>query len=214
MCRLPHDLAKSAAGVPLMGGFGSGRKAVRPRFGRFHALRTSVLRRLGGLVPGFRGWLTFPDGTRVRLEAAGDAVLVDGARVTLDWTAPSLGGRRAWFRCPVCDRRCAVLFGRSTEWGCRVCIGGSYASQSRGRFDRLLRRVRQLRARLDDRSVSNAIELIGRAGLTPDKPRGMHWRTYARIATTLRTLEDEALELMVAEDRRLLDRLKGKGRRP
>jgi hypothetical protein len=197
-----------------MGGFGSGRKAVRPRLGRFHALRTSALRRLGGLVAGFQGWLPFTDGTRVWLETIGDAVLVDGARVALAWTVPPLGGRRAWFGCPVCGRRCAVLFGRSTEWGCRVCIGGSYASQSRGRFDRLLRRVRQLRARLDDRSVSNAIELISHAGLTPDKPRGMHWRSYARVATTLRTLEDEALELMVAEDRRLLDRLQGRGRRP
>ena len=197
-----------------MGGFGSGRQAVRPRLGRFHALRTSELRRLGGLVPGFQGWLPFADGTRVWLEATGDAVLVDGARVALAWTVPSLGGRRAWFCCPVCRRRCAVLFGIATEWGCRVCISGSYTSQCLGRFDRLLRRVRQLRARLGDRSVSNAIELGRQVGRPPAKPRGMHWRTYSRIATTLRTLEEQALELFVADNRRLLDRLTGRGRRP
>jgi hypothetical protein len=195
-----------------MGGFGSGRKAVRPRLGRFHALRTSELRPLGALVAGYQRWLPFADGTRVWLETTADAVLVDGATVSIAWTVPSLGGRRAWFGCPVCGRRCAVLFGRATEWGCRVCIGGSYASQCLGRFDRLLRRVHRLRARLGDRSVSNAIELGRHAGRSPVKPRGMHWHTYSRIATTLRALEVEALELFVADNRRFLDRLTGKDR--
>ncbi len=43
------------------------------------------------------------------------------------------------------------------------------------------------------------------------KPRGMHWRTYSRLATTLWALEQEALELFIVENRRFLNRLKGRG---
>lgn len=51
--------------------------------------------------------------------------------VGLTYTMPRFGGRRPWFTCPACERRCALLYYRRGRFACRKCQGLSYASQSR-----------------------------------------------------------------------------------
>lgn len=51
--------------------------------------------------------------------------------VGLTYTMPRFGGRRPWFTCPACERRCALLHYRRGRFACRKCQGLSYASQSR-----------------------------------------------------------------------------------
>ena len=93
--------------------------------------------------------------------------------VTLTTTPCALGGNRAWFACPACNKRVAVIYGAGRLFACRKCKGLAYGSQGEAVDDRAARRADRIRKRL---------------GWTPGilngngfKPKGMHWRTYERL---------------------------------
>ena len=48
------------------------------------------------------------------------------------------GGRRAWWRCPACKRRCGVLLAPDADgqFACRTCWGATYLSDHPGRVRR------------------------------------------------------------------------------
>jgi hypothetical protein len=93
-------------------------------------------------------------------------------RVPLTWTACALGGRRPWFRCR-CGRRVAILYGFDELFECRQCGGAAYGSQSESPTYRSIRRAHIIRKRLG----GNPDVYSG----FPEKPLGMHWRTYDRL---------------------------------
>ena len=103
-------------------------------------------------------------------------------RVPLTWTPCRFGGQRPWFICPGdgCGRRVAVLYGRRL-FLCRRCHDLAYPSTREDPGERALRRARKIRERLG--GSANLLEPL------PSKPKGMHWRTYARLAR-----EEEAAE--------------------
>lgn len=39
----------------------------------------------------------------------------------VDWQQCNYGGRRPWLRCPVCSRRCMVLYMGHGRLACRIC---------------------------------------------------------------------------------------------
>jgi hypothetical protein len=95
--------------------------------------------------------------------------------VPLTWTACNFGGERPWFVCPGtrCGRRIAVLYGSGRYFRCRHCYDLVYESQREDEMHRALRRAQTIRERLG-----------GSANMTkpfPEKPKGMHWRTYERL---------------------------------
>lgn len=90
-------------------------------------------------------------------------------RITLEKRPQPFGGERTYFLCPRCNRRCMVLYG-GLRFLCRKCHGAGYMSQSEDAIDRLRRKAEKLRTRLGD---SQGIDWP-----LPDKPKGMHWRTY------------------------------------
>jgi hypothetical protein len=94
--------------------------------------------------------------------------------VPVEWTPCNYGGQRAWFRCPGsgCGRRVAILYGRG-PFACRDCHGLAYYSQRCSDHIRALARAQAIRERLG--TSANMYEPF------PDKPRRMHWRTYARL---------------------------------
>jgi hypothetical protein len=101
-------------------------------------------------------------------------------RVPIEWTRCHLGGARPWFLCTedagdgqCCGRRVAKLYPRGHVFMCRQCCGLAYASQSENPLDRSIRRARHIRARLG--GGPSILDLF------PDKPPGMHWRTYGRL---------------------------------
>ncbi len=103
-------------------------------------------------------------------------------KVSLDWTSCTYGGERPWWLCPHCGRRVAVLYGPGRYFLCRHCYGLAYESQQENLASRLLSKAQAIRERLG-----------GHAGMQwpfPEKPRGMHWRTYGR----LRAEHDQAEE--------------------
>jgi hypothetical protein len=68
-------------------------------------------------------------------------------RLYVTWTVPTFGGRRLWFHCPLCGRRCGRLYipSRREGVGCRKCFRLLYSSQFEKRPLMLLWR-RHLRA--------------------------------------------------------------------
>lgn len=116
------------------------------------------------------GWIDFAHETR----DTNDPKLVR-YRIWLNWSQPRFGGRRYWFCCPGTGERAAKLF---------LPLGGhrflstqayrlGYACQRETRTDRLMRRARKLH-----RALGGAGQDVD--GDTPEKPKGMHWRTYER----------------------------------
>jgi hypothetical protein len=96
--------------------------------------------------------------------------------VRLEWTACTLGGRRAWFRCPAngCGRRVALLYlGGAGIFACRHCYRLAYACQRETADDRAARRADSIRERLGWQA--------GILNLNGGKPKGMHWRTFNRL---------------------------------
>ncbi|WP_128910910.1 hypothetical protein [Tropicibacter alexandrii] len=108
----------------------------------------------------------------------------EGERLVTTWTTTQFGGRRQWWLCPSCDRRCAIIYrrGKGPLWGCRICMGGRYASEHKSPRQRLLQKIKKLRKRLGQTSG-----FIGTA--PPPKPTNMHWRTYDRLVAELEAME-------------------------
>jgi hypothetical protein len=111
--------------------------------------------------------------------------------VPITWTACHFGGRRAWFCCTghsggqYCGRRVALLYGAGERFACRYCYGLAYASQQEPIRERGFIKARKIQKRLG--GDGNVLEAF------PDKPKGMHWRTYGR----LRSAHDAAAERLI-----------------
>ena len=173
-----------------MGGRGSGR---RPDFGlrledlRSIDIRVLARRKLLRPMTGFcwdwwRGdertgsmavWVGHDEVTLTCCRRSTDGTWQDRREhVAIEHTPTNWRGRRPWFACPGCGRRCAILYD-ADRFICRECAGLSYASQSGQPMERALRRAQKIRERLG-----------GSANMTkpfPGRPKGMHHRTYKRL---------------------------------
>ena len=176
-----------------MGGIGSGygyRSGSRDRTSNHWALDIRALHRRGLIEPGNSySWRWSSDGESVasigiRIEHECVWLNYKNQRplqsewqsrnypVTVVWTRCNYGGARPWFLCPGqgCGRRVAILY-NGALFACRHCYGLNYDSQHEQPWDRALTRYQKIRVRLGAHAA---------LGPFPDKPKGMHWRTYHR----------------------------------
>ena len=94
--------------------------------------------------------------------------------IGITWSRTAFSGRRQWLRCPDCGRRCGVLYIRSAAWRCRLCYRLTYQSQYVAPWERRQKKAEKVHVRLGGSGdISEGL---------PDKPRGMHWRTYEHLA--------------------------------
>ena len=149
------------------------------------------LRRKG--ILGSLDWITFRPmlgwRTIAQMRVARFAIMLDlrghtiPQRIRVSWTRLHFGGERPWMHCPHCQKRVARLYEGLAGYFCRACLGNPiYASQalsaqSRGHFQAC-----KLRLRL--RGIASL------AAPLPERPRGMHLRTYERLIGQLVQLED------------------------
>ena len=109
--------------------------------------------------------------------------------IPVDWTDCHLGGKRAWWLCPGCGKRVAILYLQATGYRCRTCHNLTYRSSQESRFDRHLRKK---------------FKLCDKLGLGPIerpffKPKYMRQKTFDRLRWQ-HMLADQAttIELAVA----------------
>jgi hypothetical protein len=184
-----------------MGGSGSGRTAS---FGltvnkchEFHSIDLAWLRRKkllnvghwssinwsrGGLPTGSIRMACLPDAIRlIYRHRRGEGEWHDvNELVPLIETVTAFGGKRQWFQCISCRRRCRILYG-GAYFRCRRCHNLKYETQYEPPFARAATRALKIRERLG-----------GKGGIDdcfPDKPKAMHWRTYDRLAAEVERLQ-------------------------
>jgi len=115
-------------------------------------------------------------------------------------------GTRWWVRCPVCNRRCGMLYlvTPRDQWQCRVCARLGYFTQRLSQPSRLTHRAETLvRRRLGAEWTPY--------GAPPSKPSGMHRRTYRRLVNTLRRIEEKRDQVFLIGTARLLARIPANG---
>lgn len=134
---------------------------------------------------------------RTRSHPEGDWESVE-QRLPLSWTACNYGAERPWFRCSAyrdgvyCGRRVAKLYADGKLFACRHCYQLSYQSQREPSYGRALLKSQKIRMKLGGSPASTEP--------FPDKPKGMHWRTY-------RKLEEEAENALLASWAGVAERL-------
>ncbi len=111
--------------------------------------------------------------------------------VSMVATPCRFGGQRWWWICPATHRRVAKLYlpngGDKFLSRGRAAYRLAYASQREEPTDRMHRRSRKLYAKL-------GADYDGNCGSLPEKPKGMHWRTYEAICDRL-AVEAEGLNM-------------------
>ncbi|MBG6199964.1 Zn-finger protein [Labrenzia sp. EL_13] len=190
-----------------MGGFGSGRTPSRTKVEDYRALDVNRMHKAGLLNAGAAcGWQWSVEGKRVawincRAETDGIRLIYKARqpgwdwesfdyRVPVEWIPCNFGGSRPYFLCPAlkngrgCFKRSSKLHGGAI-FACRNCHDLSYASQSEDKLNRLYRKARKLRRKIDP---TGDFEFIRR-------PKGMWNRTYDRAKGAYWEAEDEADEL-------------------
>jgi hypothetical protein len=198
-----------------MGGQGSGRKAS---FGRetvdcYHMIDVNRLNRRGCLCTSSQSSITWTcrgvETAQIQLVAKSDRIHISnhsyaGGRwwqntnqvVGIEHTFCHLGGSRPYFVCPgevngvACARRVTKLYGAGRYFLCRHCHNLGYACQREQMWDRKARRAGKIRRRLG-----------GEAGIYcsfPEKPKGMWWRTYERLARQADEAASDAEQAILA----------------
>lgn len=195
-----------------MGGYGSTRWNWTPTRDTTDGLLWLDVRKLareGWLQPGRASTQTWtrrgqPAGT-INLIAGRDAVTLDYRvkgpqdadwrpirdRIPLAWTPCTYGGERAWFVCPGCQRRRAILYSAAGRFRCRRCHDRAYGSTREDDLDRLYRRRDAIMDKLGGTREGRSYWHF------PGKPARMHHRTYARLYIEWLRIEaalDNALE--------------------
>ena len=183
-----------------MGGIGSGRTGGKRRVDSVRKIDVRTLHREGVFKQQHAklSWYyndlhagsidIFPEGDVVRLEynvrLAGNSDFRKVEQViSLTRTTCWYGGSRSWIICPNCLRRVALLYLCSSQFICRYCSQIVHDSVNEGEYDKMLRRSRKLRSKLN-------ADLLA-FGKTVSKTPGMHWRTYERLNSELRQVERE-----------------------
>jgi hypothetical protein len=122
--------------------------------------------------------------------------------IAVAWTPCRFGSERPWFVCSVqsngayCGRRVTKLYGVGRLFACRHCYRLAYESQQESTRHRGLGKAQKIRMQLGG-SANMLVEF-------PDKPTGMHWRTYDR----LRRAHDIAEERSTIGLMQFVDRLR------
>ena len=181
-----------------MGGWGSGGSWGFGKRKCEEALRLDIrsIKRRDCLIPGKRfswQWLTRGEvRSSIGIKVHDHHVVLNYShqkepveqQILFEWTPCNYGGERAWWRCPHCGKRCAVLYGAGKYFSCRACQGLVYTSTCETARDRKFRRANDLRYKIGAEAGSlNRLPIF--------KPKGMHQKTWDKIRWEIQELEHQ-----------------------
>jgi hypothetical protein len=116
-------------------------------------------------------------------------------RIAVVWTPCRFGGERAWFVCSGdgtgvrCGRRVVNLYRAGRQFACRECCRLAYTSQRKWADQRALWKAQKIRMKWG--GSPNMLEDF------PDKPKGMHWRTYERWRRIHNAVEERSTTSLI-----------------
>jgi hypothetical protein len=189
-----------------MGGFGSGRHPSRVAIEDSLRLDLSGLIRRKRVFPGaycagsliwtvsdtgrrigffdYEANLVHPAHAYVRLHQRENDLLPD-YRVRIEQAPCRFGGSRWWWICPLTSLRANTLYlpPGATTFACRKAYCLAYPSERENRLDSTYSRQQRVSQKL-------GCKYIGFGEPLPDRPRGMHHRTYERLLAELHTAMD------------------------
>ncbi len=117
-------------------------------------------------------------------DVGGDDEGLQRQRIGIMWRPCRFGGERPYFVCPDCGARRLHLFADAGRFICRDCASLTYATRRERSFDRALRVSSRIRHQLNAPSWFEQV--------TPDRPAGMHRRTFGRLLERLSHAEERA----------------------
>ena len=179
----------------------SGKKAVTEHQ---YQIDLRELKRKGLLKPGRTGELRWKDSKPVNYTIAQTQMTLEygswvfgfdrggvvlNQTIQLDYTPCYYGGKRTWFLCPNCGKRCVVLYGVNRTFLCRKCHGLTYACQNETQYKRTWRKVEKLLSNLGI-TLSNNCQYY-----SLHKPKGMWQETFERKVTECKKYEKLLWEL-------------------
>lgn len=176
-----------------MGGLGSGnwyRWDTQTTTSEVHSVDIRYLKKRGFLRTGSMGTLSWIRGGEqsgnIRFITHGNSLQLiykhkqygedwidRNESIKFDWTPCNYGGSRQWLICPHCGKRVVIIYGLSSGFLCRHCYKLPYTSQRETYLDRMMRKARKIRKRLD---ADNDLDVP-----IFHKPKGMHWQTFNRL---------------------------------
>ena len=135
-----------------------------------------------------------PDGGRERITKS----------IYLDAVENNYGGPpRIYFLCPCCGRRCRMLYLHRLHFKCRQCARLNYYSQqvTKGDDEAAYRMRQFIREKF---KVKESLSPAEAESYWPDRPKGMHWKTYSRLMQELQVLQEEYARAWLAHAYRVI----------
>jgi hypothetical protein len=172
--------------------------SLKPKTTDFRSIDIGWLRRKGAREVGYSGTIRWsrrgtetasigyrvePGGLRlhyrIRPRAGEPEEINELVPITTTEASKHLGGRRHWFVCPACRRRCCILYG-GTRFRCRLCRGAVYESQYQHPALTVCDIRWGIRERLEERGGWEA-GFLGLDDGFPPRPKWMRKRAYKRL---------------------------------
>jgi len=125
-----------------------------------------------------------------------------GYTIPFDQTRVTFG-KRTWYLCPNCQRRCGVLY-RSSVLVCRTCLKLTYESQNGSKLDHMGERIRKARKKLWSKSRISILsdDLFESCQWWP-KPKGIHHNRFAKEKSKIVSLEKRYVMMAPAQYRHM-----------
>jgi len=122
-----------------------------------------------------------------------NGIIIDGQSIYVEWWCCPLGGKRPWFHCPLCSRRCCKLYKANTAFACKTCLNLVWKVWHERPERRALRRAEKV--------FQKVTYDFSRKG---DKPKWQRWPTFERLEAE----GEKALTIISSEEEKLLDKLR------
>lgn len=171
-----------------MGGYGSGNwRKKRKTTNDFSSIDIRLLQRAGYLISGHSHtnqlvYETHTESVTIKTESDNTLIIIYRCsnnkanhgvyKFKIDWMPCNYGGKRAFFLCPLCERRISLLYCVS-RFACRHCHSLTYACQGEKAEYRYARQADKIRTRLGWK--------LGILNGMGEKPKGMHVETFDRL---------------------------------
>ena len=96
------------------------------------------------------------------------------------------GGIQLYWKCPVCSSKCRKLRVLGNTLGCQKCVrllgAYRYASQRAGHIEQANEQLKRIAERMYPGGSDIWLESLAFNFDPPEKPPGMHWKTYRKLA--------------------------------